>query len=98
VPIVFDRLFATFAAEQARDPCRYGLVHQVRRSNPPRMAFLGWIGSILRHLRAARGWRERPDFTFGPAAWSAAGSRLTAVRLTVLVQTLAPAERACGVI
>jgi hypothetical protein len=52
--IVFDRLVASVAAGQAADPRRYGLAHQVRSRNPPRMAFFRWSG-MLRHLRVARG-------------------------------------------
>ncbi len=38
VLILWDRLFGTFAPEQARDPVRYGLTHDITTFNPLRVA------------------------------------------------------------
>ena len=65
--IIYDRLFGTFAAEQADDPCRYGLVHPITSNNPIRIAFHGWIG-LCRALRRADSWRGRWLAVFGPPA------------------------------
>jgi len=65
VLIVFDRLFGTFAAERADEPCRYGLVVPLRSNNPVRIAFHEWL-AVGRELRRARGWRERARLVFGP--------------------------------
>jgi sterol desaturase/sphingolipid hydroxylase (fatty acid hydroxylase superfamily) len=65
--IVFDRLFGTFAEEN--EVCRYGLVHPVGSNNPFRIVFFEWI-NLLRDVAAARGWRKRLGFAFGPPGWA----------------------------
>jgi len=64
VVIVFDRLFGTFAAERAAEPCRYGLVKPNESRNPLRIVFNEWLG-IGRDLRRAHGWRARFLVCFG---------------------------------
>ena len=65
VLIVFDRLFGTFAAERAEEPCRYGLVVPLRSNNPIRIAFHEWL-ALSGELRRARYWRERLRILVGP--------------------------------
>jgi sterol desaturase/sphingolipid hydroxylase (fatty acid hydroxylase superfamily) len=64
VLIIWDRLFGTFAAEQARTPIRYGLVHPVGSYNPIRIALHEW-GAMVADVRRARSWRERLRQLFG---------------------------------
>ena len=78
--IIWDRLFGSFVAERADDPPHYGLTKPLLTRNPVRVAFHEWV-AILKDVRAARSWRERLGFMFGPPGWSADGSRLTARQL-----------------
>lgn len=67
VVIVFDRLFGTFAREQANEPIRYGLLGHAPERNPVKLAFREWvaiwkdvtqahsIGEALRYMLAPRG-------------------------------------------
>ena len=64
VLIIWDRLFGTFAAEQARTPIRYGLVHPVGSYNPIRIALHEW-GAMMADVRRARTGRERLRQLFG---------------------------------
>jgi sterol desaturase/sphingolipid hydroxylase (fatty acid hydroxylase superfamily) len=68
VLIIFDRLFGTFVAERADLPCRYGLVKPLRSSNPFVFNFFEWR-ALLGDLVAARSWRERALYLFGPPGW-----------------------------
>ncbi|HEX7816028.1 sterol desaturase family protein [Dyella sp.] len=63
--IIFDRMFGTFVAERADDPCRYGLVHPIASNNPLKIAFHGWLG-LWQSLRHATSWRGRWLAVFGP--------------------------------
>jgi sterol desaturase/sphingolipid hydroxylase (fatty acid hydroxylase superfamily) len=65
VLIIFDRLFATFVAERADIPCRYGLTTPLRSYNPLYIALHEWI-AIARDLVGARDWRERLHVVLGP--------------------------------
>ena len=74
--IIWDRLFGTFEPEDAREPPRYGLVHNLGDFNILRAAFHEWRG-IGRDLVRAKTWRERAGYVFGPPGWSPDGSRET---------------------
>ncbi len=76
VLIVWDRLFGSFVAETAADKPRYGIVHPLGSHNPLIIAFHEWI-AIGRDVAAARSWRDRALYVFGPPGWSPDGSRLT---------------------
>ncbi|MSO64413.1 MAG: sterol desaturase family protein [Alphaproteobacteria bacterium] len=65
VVIIFDRLFGTFVAERADEPCRYGLVHPVGSLNPFKVAFHEWV-AMGRDVKQAVGWRARGLALFGP--------------------------------
>ena len=58
VLIIFDRLFGTFAAENATNPPIYGLTHPLRSHNPAVIAFHEW-GRLFRDLLTAKTWRQR---------------------------------------
>ena len=74
--IVWDRLFGTFAAEDGRDPPRYGIVKNLMSSNPLTIAFHEWIaiGADLARARSLRAWA---GFVLAPPGWSPDGSRDT---------------------
>lgn len=74
--IVWDRLFGTFAPEDAAEPCRYGIVRNIGSFNPIRIALHEWV-ALARDLKTAKGWRERLGYVFGPPGWSPDGSRRT---------------------
>jgi hypothetical protein len=63
--ILFDRLFGTFVAERYDVPCRYGLVKPLFSYNPVHIALHEWM-AMGRDLIAARNWRERFRYVFGP--------------------------------
>ncbi|MFG2621905.1 sterol desaturase family protein [Streptomyces sp. NPDC048507] len=65
--IVWDRLFATFAAEDER--VVYGLTKNIGTHNPVRVAFHEYRAT-WRDVRGARHWRERAGYLFGPPGWA----------------------------
>lgn len=64
VLIIWDRLFSTFAAEQAQTPIRYGLAHPVGSHNPLTIALHEW-GAMIADVRRAHSWRLRLRQLFG---------------------------------
>lgn len=74
--IVWDRLFGTFVAEDARDPPRYGIIGQIASFNPLRIAFHGWV-ALAQDLWRARSPKEAMLYLFAPPGWSPDGSRET---------------------
>lgn len=65
VLIVFDRLFGTFAADDGREPVRFGLTTPVNSSNPFVIAFAEWF-RLGRDLFRSRSPREAFENVFGP--------------------------------
>lgn len=63
VLILFDRLFGSFAHEQAGEPIRYGLAHRPATANPIRLAFREWA-MMLSEARGAWGWRAKAAALF----------------------------------
>ena len=76
VLIIWDKLFGTFVAEDAREPCRYGIVKNIGTFNPLRIAFHEWV-AIGRDVARAPSWRARLAYAFGQPGWSPDGSRQT---------------------
>jgi sterol desaturase/sphingolipid hydroxylase (fatty acid hydroxylase superfamily) len=76
VLIIWDRLFGSFVAEDAREPCRYGIVKNIGTFNPLRIAVHEWV-AIGRDLAHAPSWRARLAYAFGRPGWSPDGSRRT---------------------
>jgi sterol desaturase/sphingolipid hydroxylase (fatty acid hydroxylase superfamily) len=66
--IIFDRCFGTFVAERADVPCRYGLLKRLSSYNPLYVALHEWI-AMGRDVAAARSWRDRFQYVFGPPDW-----------------------------
>ncbi|WP_299557398.1 sterol desaturase family protein [uncultured Mycolicibacterium sp.] len=64
--IVWDRLFGTFQPELYRP--HYGLTKPVDTYNPWKLETHEYV-SIYRDVRAARGWKERLGYIFGPPGW-----------------------------
>ncbi|MEU6404325.1 sterol desaturase family protein [Streptomyces sp. NPDC046985] len=67
VLIVWDRLFGTFEPEGER--VVYGLTKNIDSYNPLRVAFHEYAAA-WRDVRAARRWRDRAGYLFGPPGWS----------------------------
>ena len=80
VLIVFDRLFGTYVAERADEPCQYGLVTPVTTYNPLLINFMPWIG-LARDLAGARSANEVWHYLFGPPGWRPNGQGLTTAEL-----------------
>lgn len=53
VLIIFDRMFGTFAADQAGEAPRYGLAHRAATDNPLRLAFREWRYMFEEAFRAS---------------------------------------------
>lgn len=65
VLIVFDRLFGTFAQEEAGEPARFGLTTPINSHNPFVIAFAGW-GRLFRAAHSEKGTMARLRLLFGP--------------------------------
>jgi len=74
--IIWDRMFGTFEPEHDDDPVRYGIVRNLGTDNPIKICLHEWLG-IIRDVAAAKTWRERLGYVFGPPGWSPDGSRLS---------------------
>lgn len=74
--IIWDKLFGTFVREEKNDPPHYGIVHNLGTFNLLRVAFHEWL-SLGRDLCAAKTWKERFWYAFGPPGWSPDMSRMT---------------------
>jgi len=64
--IVWDRVFGTFVEEKHRPT--YGLTKPVDTYHLLKLEY-GFYGDIARDVRAARTWRERLGYVFGPPGW-----------------------------
>jgi sterol desaturase/sphingolipid hydroxylase (fatty acid hydroxylase superfamily) len=74
--IIWDRMFGTFVAEDAKDAPRYGIVKNLASYNPVRVAFHEWIG-IVNDIRHAPSLRDALLYLVAPPGWSPDGSRET---------------------
>jgi sterol desaturase/sphingolipid hydroxylase (fatty acid hydroxylase superfamily) len=88
VVIIFDRLFGTFAEEDEREPCRFGLLKQVNTHNPFVIAFQEW-GKIFKDLKSAKKLSHALGYLFAQPGWSPDGKGLT----TKNIRELYSAER-----
>ena len=68
VLIIFDRLFGTFAAEEASNPPVYGLTHPIKSNNPFKIALNEWI-QIYKDIISTNSWSERFCYLFAPPEW-----------------------------
>jgi sterol desaturase/sphingolipid hydroxylase (fatty acid hydroxylase superfamily) len=76
--IIWDRIFGSF--EQERERCVYGLTRNLNSYNPVRIAFHEWL-DIWRDVKAARDWRSRWMYAFGPPGWRHDGCGKTSAEL-----------------
>jgi sterol desaturase/sphingolipid hydroxylase (fatty acid hydroxylase superfamily) len=80
VLIVWDRLFGTFAAENSRDPVRYGLTHDLTSHNPCWIAVHEFV-PLAHDVRRAPSLAAALGYVFAPPGFSHDGSSLTADQL-----------------
>src|SRR5258706_15608803 len=78
VLIVWDRLFGTFAQEEAR--VVYGLTKDIETHNPARISFHE-VAAIGRDVSRAPSMRAALGYLFAPPGWSHDGSTKTAGQL-----------------
>ena len=64
--IIWDRMFGTFVEEKQRP--KYGLTKPVGTYNMIKLQY-GDYAKIVSNVRAARSWRERLGYLFGPPGW-----------------------------
>jgi sterol desaturase/sphingolipid hydroxylase (fatty acid hydroxylase superfamily) len=81
VLIIWDRIFGSFKAEEARP--NYGLTKQIESYNPAKIAFYEWV-QIGKDLMHAKSIKQVAGFLFGPPGWSDDGSRLTVEQMRAL--------------
>lgn len=81
VLIIWDRLFGTFAAECAEEPCVYGLTHNIASANPWTVLSHGYR-ALWRDLRRAPDWSTRLNYLLLAPGWSHDGrdERATVLR------------------
>jgi sterol desaturase/sphingolipid hydroxylase (fatty acid hydroxylase superfamily) len=72
--IIFDRLFGTFAKENA--PCTYGVLPAVETRNPVGIAVHEYR-VLAKDVRRAAGMNDRLHYLLDVPGWSPDGSRLT---------------------
>ncbi len=78
--ILFDRLFGTYVAERADEPCRYGLVKPSRTVNPLMNQFEHWIG-LFRDMAAAPSLGAALGYLTMPPGWQPDGKGETTENL-----------------
>ncbi len=71
--IIWDRMFGTFAEEQA--PVVYGLVKPIN-SNNPLIAFFHGIYRVGKNVIGADGWRSKAGYFFGPPEFEPSYSKI----------------------
>ncbi len=80
VLIVWDRLFGTFAAEDEREPVRYGLTHDIQTHHPLTIATHELV-ALGADVRRAGSLGNMLRYLFAPPGWSPDGRSLTARQL-----------------
>jgi sterol desaturase/sphingolipid hydroxylase (fatty acid hydroxylase superfamily) len=80
VLIIWDRLFGTFAAEDAREPVRYGLTHDIQSFNPLWIAVHEFV-ALARDVRSAPTFAVALGYALMPPGWSHDGRSATAAQL-----------------
>ncbi|MBN8220183.1 MAG: sterol desaturase family protein [Spirochaetes bacterium] len=80
VVIIFDRIFGTFVAEDEKDPCRFGLITQVKSHNPFKIAFHEWI-KLFKDFAQVKKISHVFGFLFARPGWRPDGKGLTTKNL-----------------
>jgi sterol desaturase/sphingolipid hydroxylase (fatty acid hydroxylase superfamily) len=73
--MLWDRAFGTFVAEDAQEPPRYGLVHNLGTFNPVRIATHEYVAISKDLVRPGLTLVQRVGYFFGPPGWSHDGNR-----------------------
>ncbi|KAJ6224895.1 hypothetical protein RDWZM_003440 [Blomia tropicalis] len=73
--IIWDRLFATFEAEDPNEPVVYGLVHPVESYNIFYLQFHSWM-TMYENIKQIEGWRNKLLVPFKGPGWSPGKPRL----------------------
>jgi sterol desaturase/sphingolipid hydroxylase (fatty acid hydroxylase superfamily) len=84
--IIWDRIFGSFAHEDAADRPVYGLTKNLDSYNPVRIAFTEWINMAHDVLKAPT-LRAKFRYIFAPPGWSHDGSTKTADQMRADVAT-----------
>lgn len=75
--IIWDKLFGTFAAEDAKDRPNYGLVKDLETYNPFRIFAHEYIGIAKDVFARGLSLKQRLLYVLAPPGWSHDGSRLS---------------------
>jgi sterol desaturase/sphingolipid hydroxylase (fatty acid hydroxylase superfamily) len=75
--IIWDKMFGTFAAEDAKDRPNYGLVKDLETYNPFRIFAHEYIGIVKDIATRGLSWKQRVLYILAPPGWSHDGSRLS---------------------
>jgi len=67
--IVWDRLFGTFEAERADEPCVFGIRHQLESRNPLVVTFHEWA-ALMADIRRAPSLGAAMGYLFQPPGWA----------------------------
>lgn len=89
--ILWDRLFGSFVAEDAAEPCRYGIVKNLGSFNPLTIAFHEWL-ALAQDFAAAGSLRGRLMVLFRPPGWREDGSGQTSKTIRAAWARRQPAE------
>ncbi len=76
VLIIFDRLFGTYKAEQAAEPCRYGLVTPLKTYNPVKVELHQWV-DLWKDLRSTLNPWHWMQYLIQPPGWKHTGNSQT---------------------
>ena len=79
--IVWDRLFGTYADEDAREPIRYGIVHNIPKGNFLYILFHEWLAIGKTAWQKGLKLKDRLMYIFGRPGWSHDGSSKTTAEL-----------------
>ncbi len=80
VLIIFDRLFGTYVAERADEPCRYGLVTPTTSRNPFVVEFEHWATLVRDVVKAKSVWTAI-NHVIRPPGWTPEGGGETTEEL-----------------
>lgn len=74
--IIWDRMFGTFVAEDAKDPPRYGIIRNLGTYNILKVAFHEWI-ALAKDVATANTLGDALRYVIRPPGWTPDGSRQT---------------------
>jgi hypothetical protein len=89
--IMWDKMFGSFAAEDASEPPRYGIVKNLATFNPLKVALHEWL-AMFADLSKSRSLKDIGFYFFGPPGWSPDGSRDTSKTIKARWQAFRSAQ------